>query len=206
MSTITPITGSEIKIIQFFLEHPLESFAVREIARNAKMDYKQVHTAIQKLAKKNIIHKKRQANLDLCSLNLKGDKTSLCYSEMLKRDFWMKKHPEFALFFHDVLRKIKETNYILLVFGSFAKKKETKNSDLDLMVIAPSRETGDEIGRVIDSQAVFLKRKVHALMLDEREFLANLSGKELNVVREAFKSHIILTGVDAFYNGVRQAI
>lgn len=170
------------------------------------MDYKQVHTAIQKLLKKRIINKNRQANLDLCSLNLKGNLNPICYSEMLRRDSWLKKHPEFTVFFRDVLEKIKEINYIMLIFGSFAKQKETKNSDLDLMVIASSKEVGDKIELVINSQTIFLKRKVHALILDETEFLANLSGKELNVVKEALKNHLILTGAEAFYNGVRQAL
>lgn len=206
MTKITPITGTETKIIQFFLEYPTESFAVREIARKTGIDYKQVHTAIQKLAKKKIINQKKQANLDLCSLNLKGNLTPICYSEMLRRDSWLKKHSELNLFFRDILEKIKETNYILLVFGSFAKNKEKKNSDLDLMVIAPSKDVGGKIELVINSETIFLKRKVHTLILDETEFQANLSSKEPNVVKEAFKSHIFIMGIEAFYNGARKAI
>lgn len=204
MVKITPLTGTEIKIIGFFLQHMIESFAIREIARKTNLDYKQAHSAVQKLVKNKVLLKERHANLDLCSLNFKNDLTTIYYVEMLRKDEFLQKQKELGIFFTDIKKKIKELSYLLLVFGSFAKGRETKHSDLDLLIVAPNKNIGEEIERVINGQALFLKRKIQCLILDEKDFLDNLSSKKLNVVVEAFKNHLILNGVEIFYNGVRQ--
>lgn len=206
MAFLTSLTGLELRIIVFFVEHITESFAIREIARKTKIDYKLTHTTIQKLAQKNILLKKRQANVDLCSLNLRNDLTQVHYVEMLRAQDFLRKHHELNIFFKSTMEKIREPFYTLLVFGSYAKGTEAKHSDIDMLIITPSREPGEEIERIINTESIFLKRKVQTIVLDEKEFTANLSDKKLNVVQEAFKNHVIITGVESFYNGVKQTL
>ncbi len=205
MVKMTSLTELEIRLISFFIGHITEQFAIRELARKAHIDYKLVHATVQKLAQKNIILKKRQANVDLCSLNLRGDLPPLYYAEMLRTKEFLQKHKELKLFFNDATEKAKKLYYTLAVFGSFAKNTETPQSDVDILIIAPTRETGEEIGRIVTSQAIILKRKVQPIVLDEKEFISNLASKEPNAVVEAFKNHIIITGIEAFYKGVVQA-
>lgn len=205
MALLTSITRLEIHILRFFIEHITEQFAIREISRKTKIDYKLTHSVVQKLVQKNILIKKRQANVDLCSLNLHHDFTELYYVEMMRKRNFLDQNKELKPFFNSVQEKIKTTFYSLVVFGSFAKGTETKTSDLDLLVIASSRSTGEEIVRIISSEALLLKRKVQPIVLDEKEFVQSLASKELNVVVEAFKNHIIIMGAEGFYRGVYQA-
>src|SRR3989344_1720607 len=202
----TSLTGLEIRIIKFFLENTMQQFGIREIARKTKTDYKIIHTTIQKLAKKNILIKKRQAILDLCSLNLKGDLTSIYYTEMLRAKEFTNKHPELRTFFNDILDKTKEMFYCLLVFGSFAKGTETKNSDIDILIITPKRDRGEEIGRIIHTQNTFINRPANYIVLEEKEFTSALLEKGMNVQKEAFKNHILIAGVEAFYNAIKQTL
>ncbi len=202
----TSLTDLEINLIEFFLENINDKFGIREISRLTKTDYKLVHTVIQKLAKKKIVLKERRANLDLCSLNLKGDLFYLNFVEMLRRKKFFMKHQEFEDFFTNVLEKVKELYFTIVIFGSFAKRKEHPSSDLDLLIIAQTRDVAEEIQRVINSESFLLKRRVQSVTLDETEFLSNLADKKLNVVVEAFKNHIIITGVESFYNGVKQTL
>ena len=204
MSINTPLTGLEIHILSFFLENITEHFAIREIARKIKVDYKHVHSTIQKLAKKKIIIKKRQANIDLCSLNLKNDLIHIYYVEMLRSIDFMNKHKELKFFFQSIQEKIKTGFYSLVVFGSFAKGTETINSDLDIMIITPSRNIGEEIVRIINAEAILLKRKFQFVVLDEKEFIKSLESKEINVATEAFNNHIIIQGFEIFYHGIKQ--
>ncbi|MBI4145313.1 nucleotidyltransferase domain-containing protein [Candidatus Woesearchaeota archaeon] len=206
MAFKTPITGMEIRVVKFLLENISEQFAIREIARKAKIDYKRTHITVQKLVQKNILAKKRQANVDLCSLNLKGDLTALYYVELLRSKDFLDKHGELQSFFQNVAEKVKTPFYSVVIFGSFAKGAETKTSDLDILIIVPSRDAGEEIVRVINAEALLLKRKVQSIVLDEKEFVQSLSEKKLNVVVEAFKNHVIIAGVEGFYHGVRQTL
>jgi predicted nucleotidyltransferase len=158
------------------------------------------------LVKKGGLIKKRQANIDLCSLNLKGDLSAVFFVEMLRAKEFLDKHSELKNFFKTVKDKVKTSYYSLVVFGSLAKGKETKTSDVDLLIIAPTRLTGEEIERIVSSEAMLLGRKVQLIVLDEKEFVENLASKKLNVVVEAFKNHIIIVGVEGFYNGVKQTL
>jgi len=205
MVKITPLTGLEIRLINFFLEHITESFAIREIARKAKIDYKLVHTTVQKLVQRKVLNKKRQANVDLCSLSF-VDLSSIYYVENIRKEEFLQKNKELKRFFQEVQENVKSSYYTLLIFGSFAKMTEKKNSDVDILVISPERNGGEEIERIISLKALLLKRKVQIIVLGEKEFIDNLSSRQLNVVKEAFKHHLILFGAEAFYADVKQAI
>lgn len=205
MAKVTSLTGLEIRIIKFFLEHITESFAIREIARKAKIDYKLVHTVVQRLVQRKVLDKKRQANIDLCSLSF-IDLSCIYYVENLRAEEFLQKNKELRRFFQEVQENVKDSYYTLLLFGSFAKRTENKYSDVDLLIISPERSRGEEIERAINTKALLLKRKVQIIVLGEKEFIDNLSSKQLNVVKEAFKHHLILFGAEAFYAGVKQAI
>ena len=179
---------------------------MRELARQTKTDYKLAYSTVQRLLKKDVLKKKRIANIDLCSLNLKNDLTNVYYVEMIRAKNFLDKHKELKLFFAMINEKVKTAYATLVVFGSFAKEKETKISDIDLLIIAPKRAVGEEIERIVSNEAVLLKQNVQSIVLDEHEFVENLASKKLNVVVEAFKNHIIITGVEGFYNGVKQTL
>lgn len=196
----------EIRIMRFLLEKITDQFAIREIARQTKIDYKLVHSTIQKLVQKKVLIKKRHANIDLCSLNLKADLTATYYVEMLRAKEFLGKHSDMKMFFANVLGNMKALYYTLVVFGSFAKGKETRASDLDMLIIAPTRAIGEEVERMMNHESLFLKRKIQSIVLDEGEFVENLASKKLNIVTEAFKSHIIIAGMEGFYNGVKRAL
>ncbi len=205
MALKAPITGMEIEILRFFVEHITEQFAIREIARKTKIDYKRTHATVQKLVQRNILTKKRHANIDLCSINLKDSVTELQYVEMLRAKDFLDRHRELKSFFNSTQEKVKTSFYSMVVFGSFAAGIETKTSDLDILVVAPSRSAGEEIVRVMRSEGLLLKRNVQPTVVDEKEFIQSLVRSELNVVAEVFRNHIIITGVEAFYNGVKIA-
>lgn len=84
------ITELEIRTIRFFLEHMGEEFALRELSREAKTDHKLIYLTVQKLVKKGVLLKKRQANIDICSLNLQS------HSNMLSKD---SSHTRFVPFY-----------------------------------------------------------------------------------------------------------
>ena len=202
--TSLSLTGIEIKLITFFIGNITGKFGIREISRKIKIDYKLVHTAVQKLVKKDVLIKQRQANLDLCRLNFSVDPHYVLYCEMLKTKAFLGQHKDLREFFGNLHDNVKNIYYTLAIFGSFAKGHENKNSDLDLLIIAGNKETAEDINRTINSESIILKRKIHIIAISEDDFIKNLGDKKLNVIAECFKSHIIITGAEAFYNGARK--
>lgn len=202
----TSLTNAEIKIISFFIDNIQKEFGIREISRKAKTDYKNTYATVQKLVKKGVLLKRRQANIDLCSLNLKGDSAEVCLVETLKARIFLEKHRPIRDFLNAVMDKTRHMYYSIVVFGSFAKGKETKSSDLDILIITPEKSIAEEIERIITAEAVTVTAGIHTIAISEEDFIANLADKKPNVVIEAFKSHIIITGAESFYKGVKLAL
>ena len=205
MLKVPSLTQLELRIITFFIENSGKGFALREVSRLTKIDYKLTYITIKKLVEKEVLLKKRIANADICSLNLNNPSPQLYYAEFERLNEFVRRHTEFKSFFETLLQKNNELFCIIAVFGSLAKGTERKTSDIDILVVAPTRATGEEIQRIINNESIFLKREVHSIVLDDNEFIASLASKELNVVKEVFENHIIVTGIEAFYHGVQQA-
>lgn len=196
----------EIRIISFLIENIADRFSIREVSRRTGIDYRLVHSAVQRLAGKGVILKEKRTHADLCSLNLNGDLAPVYYVESLKAKTFLSKHSTLQNAFEEVRQRIPSMYYSLIIFGSFAKGLQTKASDLDLMIIAPDRELGEEIARIVNSEVMHVGQRMHLLVVDEKALIDNLKDKKQNVIIEALKNHIILAGAEGFYCGVRKAV
>ena len=98
----------------------------------------------------------------------------------------------------DYLTFISTTFGILLVFGSYAKHKEKKNSDLDLLIIISDTGSKEDANQAIER--CYAPPGKHFLILFEKEFLEMVKNtNQFNVGNEVIKNHIILYGGEQYY-------
>ena len=90
-------------------------------------------------------------------------------------------------------------NYTLLLFGSYAKKKQHKDSDIDLMFIIPHKS----IEKKIEETLSIIPLPIHAVILTESEFRDMHSRRSGNVVREAVNNNVILKGIENYYEMIQ---
>ena len=88
--------------------------------------------------------------------------------------------------------------FIALIFGSYAKGKETKHSDIALLVIT---EDFKPIGQVLSRFPL----KIHTTDIRYRDFIEMLKSREFTVVSEAIKRNIIIIGIGEYYRVVENA-
>src|SRR3989338_7363629 len=92
-----------------------------------------------------------------------------------------------------VKHDIENINYpflIVLIFGSYVKKTQAKNSDIDLCIICDHKEKTKEL--------IPLKLELHSFTTNE--FDSMLKTKEENVGKEIVKNNLILYGIEGYYN------
>jgi len=189
------INKSTAKVLQFFVGHITESFTLREVARRLKMHVSLTHRAIQPLIDSKIIEQDKHKNL---ILNYKNHHETLVFAEYLKRDNFLEKYKDIKLFRDEIINKIKEDNFVLLVFGSAVES--SKPRDIDILLIVDGTEK-------IEFHEKFLHNIVsnYDLPFEERvigfesvyEML--LKRDEKNVINEILNKHIILYGAELFY-------
>ena len=184
---------TELKIIKYFIENKKPK-TIREIAKQIKADYKITHTATQRLIQKNVIKAQTIGKSSLCVLNEKYFGIEVYKAEDERKEEILK-NKNINQLYKEIMSKVKTGSFILLLFGSYAKNKQTKSSDIDLLFI--SNESGFET-KISDILSL-LPLKTHALVFTEEEFIRMKDSKKSNVIQEAIESNIILYGIEAYY-------
>jgi len=182
---------TEIKIIKALIEN--KSLTIREISKKINSDYKITHTAIKRLIEKKIISIETIGKGSLCKLN--NNFTFEIYKAEDERKEDLLKNKNIRQLYREISTRIKASFFIFLIFGSYAKKKQAKYSDIDLVFI--SNEENFE--KTINNIVVILPLKTHILVFTEEEFIKMKDSKEKNVVKEAIENNIILYGIENYY-------
>lgn len=94
-----------------------------------------------------------------------------------------------------------ETSDIVLLFGSYAKREESKHSDVDIMVINKSGKKSLSFSKY----EILYKKEINPLCIKEKEFTLMLTSETENVGKQALKGHIVLNNPTRFWQLVQNA-
>ncbi len=117
-------------------------------------------------------------------------------SDEAKQDY-LKKQP--------IIRKLAgelHTKDTVVLFGSYAKGKETEKSDIDLLII---NKNGKKSLSFSKYELLFRKR-INPIFVTQKEFKKMLQDKEENVGKQALRNHIILNNQENFWRLVLDGV
>ncbi len=184
---------TELKIIRNFIENRKPK-TIREIAQQIKADYKITHTAVQRLVEKRILKAETVGKSSLCELDKQRYSVEVYEAENERRDDILK-NGNIKQLYKEITSKIDTGFFVLLLFGSYAKGRQTRTSDIDLLFISNKKNFEDRVSSILS----LLPLKTHALTFTEEEFIRMKDAKKPNVVHEAIEHNIILYGIEAYY-------
>lgn len=180
------------KLIKYLIENK-EPKSIRAASRYVSIDYKNIHTLVNELYPE-IILKQKIGNTNLIKIKLAPNQKIFSVEDKRTRQF-LKENKQLELIKKDVER----TNYpffIVLIFGSYAKKTQTKKSDVDICIICDNKEKTKEIMSKLELLPI--KLETHIFTTNETESM--LKTKEENVWKEIVKNNIIIYGTENYYN------
>lgn len=192
--------NEDVSIIKLLLEHRNEDLNINRIAVILTKDYKTVHTIVKRLEKLGVIRiKEFGKSLKVELINKLHPFVFL--AEYTRRDEILK-NKDLTVMLDYFLNEVKTKCFVLLLFGSYAKKKATKHSDIDLMFIVPDNGS-ENIETVINNIAALLPLKLHVNVFKESEFIKMKNSKEITVGSEAISNNVILYGIEMYYELIR---
>ncbi len=100
--------------------------------------------------------------------------------------------------FKKISEDLPKGDYSLILFGSYAEGKQTKSSDIDLLII---NKNGSKIINFSKYETLF-KIDINPILVSLIEFETMLKDKEENVGKQVLKKHIILYNQELFWNEV----
>jgi predicted nucleotidyltransferase len=185
---------NEINILKLLLENKEKRFTINQISKLLKINYRIAHEKIKKLECEGLIKTEKAGKSLLCSLTEKYDE-KIYLAENIRREELLK-NKDFKI----ILKRFKEAkqNYILLLFGSHAKRMQTKHSDIDLLVITENKQEIIEISETIP-------KNLHLTTTTYKNFIEMIKIKEVNVGNEVQKNNIILIGIEEYYRLIENA-
>ena len=188
--------SKEPAIIKSLIEHKNEELNIRNISKALKMDYKNVYSIIKRLEKISLVKIETFGQSSRVKLN--AIVHPLVFEAEFERRKEILKDKNLAVMLSNFKRAIKSKLYVLLLFGSYANKTQTKNSDIDLMFICPDG-LEDAFEKDVNRVARSIPLPLHALVFSDSQFLGMINAKESNVGQEALKNNVILYGIETYY-------
>ncbi|MBU2634486.1 MAG: nucleotidyltransferase domain-containing protein [Nanoarchaeota archaeon] len=172
-------------ILTLYLRDYTKQFYLREISKLTKIPLKTTQNLILDLEEKKILKSILRGKNKYFRLNLDNIETKfyLLQSEIYRSLLFLKKYPLFKSFLREI-----NTNKPLVIFGSFAKFKADKDSDLDLLVFSDEK-----------LPLHLLPYELHKIKLTEPSFVKLLEKKE-PLMEELKENHVILNNPSFYVN------
>ena len=191
--------SKESTIIKFLIENKNKELNILKISKSLKMDYKNIYSIIKRLEKASLVKIETFGQSSRVKLN--AIVHPLVFEAEFERRNEILKDKNIAVMLGNFKRGIKSKMYTLLLFGSYAKKTQTKSSDIDLMFICADG-IEDAFEKDVTRIARSMPLPLQPLVFSESQFIEMANAKEPNVGQEALKNNVILYGIEQYYEMV----
>ncbi len=184
---------NQLKIINYLGKHLQERFTMHELSKLLNIPYASFYRTIQQM--NHLITTESVGNSKTIKLNTQNPiiKAHLTISSDEEKKEFLEKHP--------IIKKISNdlnTKDVVLLFGSYAKGKETEKSDIDLLIINKDGKKSISFSK----QELLYQKKINPIFLTRKEFKNMLKDKEENVGKQALQNHVILNNPEEFWGNV----
>tara|TARA_Y100000310_G_scaffold194628_1_gene194623 strand:+ start:1748 stop:2389 length:642 start_codon:yes stop_codon:yes gene_type:complete len=195
------VENRKLRILGLYLADYKIEFHVREIARRLDFNHRTVLLVLQKLEEKNVLNSKLIGRNKVYSLNTDNVVTREYITsaeiarkvDLLDREFLFKKLVQEILL---------DVEYLpVVLFGSYAKGNETKQSDIDIIIFMDqsfyTRQKEKKIQKRILAFASKYRKKIQIQKGSRSDFEKGLREKD-PLVMEIVKDHVILNNYQFF--------
>ncbi len=179
-----------LEIIELYLDDYGKKIHGREISRRLKANQRTTLQHINRLVKINVLNTNIVGKAKQYTIN----KENPIAKEYLKQAEIFKKMKLLARKFiiHKLLKEIKPENTPMILFGSYAKETERKDSDIDLLLIKDKHEK--KIMKKIKEFEKRQNKKIQVQRMTEKYFTDGMEKDHLII--EIIKNHTILSNTD----------
>lgn len=172
--------------MEIVLELLKEKSHVRELARKLEQSHVNIIRCLAELVKKNIVDFEQEGKNKTYFIKKTLPARSYIYrAEYYKLNKLIDKYPKLSVILQDIIKKVNSP--LIILFGSYSKFIAKNESDIDIFV---------------ESEDKFIKEKL-------KDIRSDINGKtgvfdtDSLLVKEIIKNHVILKGVEEFYERIK---
>ena len=180
------------KVLREFLRGYDREIYGRELDGKIGLSQKNIALTLDEMEKQGILRSKTKGNTRFYSLNTNNSLLwrYLILAEVNKSIDFFNKHLKIKHIFENF-----SCSGIVFIFGSYAKGKEKKDSDLDILIVGK-----------IDEKELEKKAKAHGIDISVKKtskanFVKEIR-KDSELMREVLENHVIIYGYEDFVKEV----
>ena len=197
-----------LKIMGLFRKNLDKGLTILGISKKIGIGYRPAYNHIKEMYKEKIITINEVGKAKQCFLNLRSEKCRHILEEgdMLRKEKLYKEDPKLKNILERLISRLTEKHISeiqsIVLFGSYAKGKALKGSDIDLLFIVSdmkNKELRSNIERECSSFQYSHNIKVSPIITDAKEFKVMLKAEGLNIGKEVREYGISLYGFEQFW-------
>jgi len=189
-----------------FLKEPWKKLTYSEIQKITKKRSKgYIYSALKRLEEEKIIITEKVGKSVLYILNLSSI-SAQSYAGFLQEYVSWNQGSIPLNIIENIKNKIPTKFFILLLTGSYAKKAQSKKSDLDIVIICDDKVDIKSIYAQISHEGETSIPLVHPYVFTSKQFLDMLLDEEENYGKEAVRHNFIFYGGSQYYAIMNEAI
>lgn len=169
----------ELDIIELLLKKEKH---IRGIAKELNESHSTVLRKLDSLKRENVVDFRMEGKNKIFFLkNNLVAKNYISKAELNKSIKLLKKYPKLSVIFEEILKKTDEK--LIVLFGSYAKGIAKKDSDIDIYIETKNKN----IKRLVEDIHSKIRVKIGPFYVKS------------SLIKEIIKNHVIIKGVDEFY-------
>lgn len=169
---------SYLNIITSIYENP--GIRLNELIRKSRIAVNTAKDRLNNLLISNIIIEKKVVGGKRILLknfypNLNSEEGKCVFSilELEKKNLFFIKNPKLMIPFNQLIRWVNDKIDIILVFGSFANFSQTKDSDLDLLLLTNKKIDKEQIRKIIERSFITFDHEISPRIDSIKNFKEN---------------------------------
>lgn len=180
------VTENHLQVLCLFTSGFDREYYVREVQKLLNISPRTAQLALGDLEKKTVLESRTRGKIRAYKIKKSGiGKQYLVFAEQYKRISFLEAN---GVVREIVLKIAPHIMGIAFIFGSFAKRTQKKESDLDIFVAGDYDK--DEIDRVSGIYGVKISIKAYPLHIFKRELRKDA------LIKEVIGNHVIIKGTD----------
>ena len=201
MESRLDLSKTDLKILQFLLANRSARFSIKQIAERTGLPYSTARERAVALGSRGVLEIEAiNPTQTLCSIRVtERNMPILAYLEFVRKEGFLAKKMELQGTIQDILDRIEQSSFSLLLFGSQAKGTARQGSDIDVLILVPGNKDEERFARAIADAQRLTTRRLHPVIITYADFTASLKKKGASLAKEALEHHILISGAEAFY-------
>lgn len=192
-----------ISILRLYFRSLQKSFTIHDLSKRLDHSYSYIYKLTHQMVNQGLLRMDKIGKAKSCYVNLDSPEIinylSIISSEEVKRipETILSKLKELA---SKIINTTNSNIHVVVLFGSYAKGKETGKSDIDLLIIVPKKEEYDSIiHKEANSWEMRYSKELNLVIAEPKMWQGMIKDEKINVAKEILKDGIPLYGSQKYW-------